>query len=193
MQTVENAHPPGTERLLSNVGHWVEGSILTGAGALLLVDGEENQRRAARLLMAAGSLLGLALVGGSFHHGGPRAFFRADPQQRQHLKMAAIIGGAGALRGRGRLGRTVADGGVAEIGRMFLTHEQHGTDDAAALAMRRHRLLGATAVGSGLALAAGDTVGSRGFRRLGGALAVAAGLQLLAYREPPGAYEPTQH
>ena len=192
MSTVENAHSPAQMRTLSNVGHWVEGAVIAGAGLMMLRDARRGEGPAAatsRVLAGAGALLGLGLVGGSFHHGGPRRFFRADPQQAQHLQMAGLLTG-GALAGRrGRTGALVRDLATARIGHLFLTHTQHGTSDAAARAVRRHRGLGAPIVGGAAATAVADTFGARAFRTAGAVLLIAAGGQLVAYREPEGAYE----
>ena len=103
--------------------------------------------------------------------------------------MAGLLTG-GALAGRhGRLGALVRDLATARIGHMFLTHTQHGTSDAAARAVRRHRVLGGTIVAGAGATAIADTAGARPFRTAGALLLIAAGAQLVAYREPEGAYE----
>ena len=189
---VPNAHPPHLERRLSNVGHWVEGAIITAAGIAGLresaVDGGTNIRRT-RLLAGAGILLGAGLVAGSFQHGGPVTFFKADDQQRQHLQMAALLTGASLASERGRLGALAAGAATGLVGRMFLTHEQHGTGDAAAVAQAKHRRLGRTIVAGSAATTVGDLFGRRRIRAAGSALMAAAGLQLLTYREPQGAFE----
>lgn len=183
--------------MFSNVGHWIEGGIITAAGITLMraaVTGEEDHDdHAARLLTAAGSLLGLGLVGASFHHGGPRTFFGIDRQQRQHLQMAALITGAGASRRAGRLGALVSGAAMGLIGRMFLAHEQHGTSEAAARARAAHQRLGRTIVAGSVLDAVGRLVAHRPLRGLGALGIVAAGVQLLTYKEPPGAFATPGH
>lgn len=191
--SVPNPHTPAQERLLSNIGHWIEGAIITTAGISsvrgALFDDRRHEAHQSLVLVGAGSLLGIGLLAGSFHHGGPVTFFRGDMQQREHLKMSGLIAGAGALRRLGRLGALLSDSLVARVGQMFMVHEQHGTDEAAARSKRRHELLGKTIVGAAVASAVGDLTGWRWARAAGGATMIGAGLQLLSYREPEGAYE----
>lgn len=190
---VQNPHSPSQERLLSNFGHWVEGAIIAASGVSsmrgVLSADDRHRVHQSSVLIGAGGVLAAGLIAGSFHHGGPVSFFRANMQQREHLKMAALIVGAGTLR---RLsGRTAALSNVlvARVGQMFLIHEQHGTDEAAARARKRHEILGKTIVGAAAAEAIGDLSRWRWARALGGAMMLAAGVQLLSYREPGGAYE----
>lgn len=190
---VVNPHSPSEERLLSDLGHWIEGAIITAAGISSVraaVTGDErHEAHRSAVLIAAGSLLGLGLVAGSFHHGGPAAFFRADAQQREHLEMAGLIAAAGTLRRLGRAGAALSNALVARVGQMFLMHQQHGTDEAAARSKRRHEVLGKTVVAAATAGALGDLTRRRSMRALAGGLMVAAGVQLVTYREPEGAYE----
>jgi hypothetical protein len=92
---VPRAHSPEEMRRFSNIGHWVEGAIISGAGGLMLweaLSGEARAEKAASSMLAGGGLLlGLGLVAGSLEHGGPRTFFRADHQQREHLQMAGLL------------------------------------------------------------------------------------------------------
>ena len=189
---VENPHSPEQERVFSNIGHALEGAIICSAGVALvraeLKDADERDVTG-DLLLSAGGLLGTALVLGSFHHGGPAAFFRADHQQRQHLQMATLIAAAGGLRHLGTRGVIASYLPMLQIGRMFLSHEQHGTTKAAGLARRKHARLGRTVVCGAALSIVGQVTGSRLWRAVGGAVLTAAGGQLFAYREPPGAYE----
>lgn len=191
---VPNPHTPHQERLLSNIGHWIEGAIIATAGLsslrLALTDDERHNVHQANVLIGAGSVLGVGLVAGSFHHGGPVTFFKADMQQRQHLQMSGLITVAGLLRRLGRAGGLLSSVPVGLVGQMFLSHEQHGTDEAAARAKKRHDLLGRTIIAGAAIGALGDITRWRFVRALAGAAMVGAGLQLLTYREPEGAYEP---
>jgi hypothetical protein len=190
---VPNPHTPEQERLFSNIGHWIEGGIISlGAAAMLreVVSADaEDTRLADGVLGGAGALLGLGLVAGSFHHGGPAVFFRADPQQQEHLKMAALLtGGAGARR-LGLPGRLISSLFTARIGQMFLIHEQHGTSEAAHRAKERHARLGKMIVAAAATTALSELTKSRSIRVLGALLLLGAGVQLALYREPEGAYE----
>ncbi len=95
MEHVPQPHTPEEQRLFSNIGHWLEGGIITSGGVVVLRDAlsarDGHSDGPATVLAGAGSLLGLGLVAASFHHGGPLTFFRVDHQQRQHLEMAAIL------------------------------------------------------------------------------------------------------
>ena len=190
---VPSPHTPKQERLLSDIGHWIEGAIITAAGLsslrLAMTDDERHDRHQANVLIGAGSVLGVGLVAGSFHHGGPVTFFKADMQQRQHLQMSGLITVAGVLRRLGRVGPLLSSIPVGVVGQMFLSHEQHGTDEAAARAKERHDLLGKTILTGAVVGALGDVTRWRWARALSGAAMVGAGLQLLTYREPEGAYE----
>jgi hypothetical protein len=192
-QHVPHPHTPEQERLFSNVGHWVEGGIITAGGALLMRDaagGRDAYRDvASKMLAGAGALLGVGLVAGSFHHGGPVTFFRLDHQQRQHLEMAGLLT-AGSLASRaGRMGRLLSGASMARIGQMFLVHEQHGTSWGVKKARRRHERLGKTIIVAAATHATGDLFENRLMRALGAGLLVASGLQLLSYKEPRGAFE----
>jgi hypothetical protein len=190
---VPHAHTPHQMRRMSNVGHWVGGALIAGAGTVVLRDAlardDADSRTASTVLAGAGALLGVALVGGSFEHGGPVQFFRADHQQREHLQMAALLTAGGLARRFGRTGRLLGSLATARIGQMFLTHEQHGTGEAAAEAKGKHERLGRTILGAAAASALGELFDLTALRAAGAALLVLSGLQLVAYREPPGAYE----
>ena len=142
------------------------------------------------MLAGAGWLLGLGLITGSFEHGGPLTFFRADHQQREHLQMAALLAAGGIVRRGGRVGRVAAAGTTARIGQMFLTHEQHGTGEAAREARGQHQRLGKTILAAAATGALGEVMGKRWLRAMAATLLTLSGLQLVAYREPAGAYEP---
>ena len=190
---VPNPHTPEQDRTFSNIGHWIEGGIITSAGSALLTSAISEDERydgyASRFLLGAGGLLGLGLIAGSFHHGGPRAFFAADHQQRQHLQMAGLITAAGAARNLGRLGTLASGALIAMVGQMFLTHEQHGTGQAAAEAKAKHQRLGHTIVAGSALGALGDIARARTARAAGALTMISAGLQLMTYHEPEGAFE----
>lgn len=182
---------------MSNVGHWVEGGLIAAGGALLLrdalSDGEGSGPNPHTFLATAGGLLALALVGGSFHHGGPATFFKNDAQQREHLQMAALVT-AGSLAPRvGPAGDVLSGLATARIGQMFLTHEQHGTNEAARKARAKHQRLGKTILGGALFKTMGELFGNRVARAAGAGLLIVSGVLLLSYREPEGAFEGSSH
>jgi hypothetical protein len=189
---VQRSHTPEQQRLFSNIGHLVVGAIITTGGALLLRDAvsaaDSYGEVPSRVLTGAGALLVLGLVAGSFHHGGRVDFFKADPQEREHLEMAAILT-AGRLASRfGRLGKLVSGAGIARIGQMFLAHERHGTSEAEKMARAKHQRLGKAILAAATTHTLGDLLEIRWIRAIGSALLIASGLPLLAYREPEGAF-----
>ena len=191
-----NEHTPEERRKLSNLGHWLEGGVLAAAAGLALLDAVEPElgwprRWAPRIASGAGVALGGFILVGSLHHGGPRIYLRHEHQDRQHLEMAALIAVGGGVEAAGdkwrsRLGLA---GALAGTGALFLAHEQHGTGDARAQAERTHRRLGYSLIAAGAAKTA-DSFGARGpWHLVWPVLGLAVAGQLLAYREPVGAYE----
>lgn len=198
-------HTPEEMRQIVNVAHVVEG-IVIGAAAIAMVVEARAALRNARLvwpaiMVAAG--VGLLLFLFIPHHGLALAttqwnFIVGDPQQRQHVVIAILITAAGVVelqRGRERLSARAWGfawpAALAAIGALFLVHEQHGTAEAVATAIRVHRYLGATFIVVGV-LSAINASRPRPSRWI--TLAIAATLLvtaslLIAYREPPGAYE----
>jgi hypothetical protein len=191
-----NPHTPEERRKLSNLGHWIEGAVLGIAGGLALLDATKRElewpgRWWPRLTAAAGVALGGFIIGGTFHHGGPRLYLRHEHQDREHLEMAAIIAAGGTLEavGRGRLARLATAAALTTIGRLFLAHEQHGRDEAQTRAKVVHQRLGYTLVLTGGAKAA-DALEIRGpWRVVWPVLALLVAAQLLRYSEPVGAFE----
>lgn len=180
----------------SNVGHWVEGGVLGAGSVLALADGlrpelDWPRRWSPRILTAAGAVLGAGILAGTLHHGGPRAYLRHEHQDREHLKMAGVIAAGGLIESRDPLGAGGLAGAVtlATIGAMFLTHEQHGTGAARERSLATHRRLGASLVAAGAGKAAHAMHVPGPWRFVWPGLALAVSAQLLAYREPDGAYE----
>lgn len=103
--------------------------------------------------------------------------------------MAGLITTAGIARKGGRIGAAISSALVARVGQMVLFHEQHGTSEAAARAKSKHERLGRTILAGAALQAVGDLSRFRYPRAAGAVLMTAAGLQLLAYREPQGAYD----
>lgn len=194
-------HSPELMRTGSNVAHWVIGTIL-GVAALLALVQVLPGRVDLRLWWSAGlAVLGLLFVLFLILHLGFRllpawiADLMEDSQQRQHLVMGLLLIAGGAAE------FAVAGGRVASalpgyvwpatlviIGVMFVLHTQHGTHEALAQSVRYHRLLGMTLVLAGL-LAAANGRWPGGFLGIAWPVAqLVAAAELLAYREPPGAW-----
>jgi hypothetical protein len=194
----------GTQRRLSNVGHWVEGGLFLLLGALALLQTTGTISGGARyaapvLLVAAGAFLPIFLLGHGHNHGGGdhRKQLLADPQQRQHLVMAGLLFVSG-LTELALAAGWVSIAGLAYvwpaslviIGVMFMLHTQHGDHAAMAKAIRFHRILGTAIALAGITR--GVQIATRTFD---GPLAYASPLLLLVvaallvtYREPEGAY-----
>jgi hypothetical protein len=105
--------------------------------------------------------------------------------------MASITAAGGLVESASekRVSRLGGAAALAGVGAMFLAHEQHGSGEARARAERAHRRLALTLLGAAGAEAA-DALRAPGPWRLAWpAAALAVAVQLLAYREPPGAYE----
>jgi hypothetical protein len=178
------------------VGHWVEGAVLAAAGGLALLDAlrpelEWPRRWWPRVALGAGLALGALILGGSIHHGGPRLYLRHEHQDREHLQMAglAAVGGLVEQLGDGAAARAGMPAALIGIGALFLGHEQHGTGEARDRAERTHKRLGRSLVAAGGARAA-DGFGLPGpWRYVWPTLTLAVAGQLIAYREPAGAFE----
>jgi len=193
-------------RQISNLAHGIEGIVLGLAALIAIVQatGRLNTGRArylwpALILLAGAGLLFYLVVP---HHGLARAraqweFVFGDPQQRQHLVIAALIILAGLAEVLARSGRLEAHVGslvwpavLLIVGVLFVIHQQHGTSAAVMRAMLVHRWLGSLLVAAG-ALAGIDAMRSRrgGAMTAGWAvMLLLASLLLIVYREPEGAY-----
>lgn len=202
-------HTPEEMRQVVNVAHVVEGIVIGVAAIAMIVEARASSQRAwfawPAIMVAAG--VGLLLFLFLPHHGLALAttqwnFIVGDPQQLQHVVIALLIAAAGAVELLRRRERLPARGwgfawptALATIGLLFLVHEQHGTAEAVATAVRVHRYLGVTFVAAGL-LSAFDASRSRANRWITVATAAILLLTaslLIAYREPPGAYETHGH
>jgi hypothetical protein len=202
-------HTPEEMRRIVNMAHVVEGLVI-GAAAIAMIAEVRAASRNARLvwpgiMVAAG--LGLLLFLVIPHHGLSLAtaqwsFIAGDPQQRQHVVIAVVLAMAGVVevqRRRGRLPRQAWGfawpAALAAIGVLFLVHQQHGTADAVATAVRVHRYLGATFMVASVlsAVTASRPRPSRWITLATAATLLATASLLIAYREPQGAYESHGH
>lgn len=132
-----------------------------------------------KVLAGAGALLGLGMVAGSFHHGGPIVFYRADHRQRQHLEMAIFLT-AGSLASRfGKIRRVLSGGSIARIGRCSSPTARNTA--RVGMGPSQHKRLGKTILAAATTHTVGNVLGIRWIRVLGAGFLVASGLQLLDY------------
>jgi hypothetical protein len=209
-------HTPQEMQQISNLAHWIEGAVL-GAAALIALSQARTQARAepvapagrvraryawpSLVLIAGVALLAYLLLP---HHGLANAtqqwgFVFGDPQQRQHVIVAAlaIVGGGAELLFRTGHVRSAAwqlvwPAVVIAVGLMFAAHTQHGTDEAVVRAVREHQVLGALLVATGLLRVAELAWGARAhwLAFSWGLTLLGASVVLALYREPEGAYQP---
>lgn len=202
---MRNMHTPEQLRLLSNVGHWIEGGILAIVGVVALIQAFSDRTSGPWIylwpgfVLVAGVTLALYLL---LHHGGDVGtawrFVTSDPQQRQHLGMAVLLSIAGAAETAYHV-RTVSTPALLfvwpavliVIGVLFTIHTQHGTSDAVTWAARVHRYLGIVLITAGVSRAAEILYANDAawLRFVWPAMLLVAALLLIAYREPQGAYE----
>lgn len=207
LQAVPPLHTPEEMREISNLAHVVEGGLIIAAAAIAIV--ETMRRRVSKPDLIWPSLIlgaGVFLLGYLFlpHHGLAHAreqwsFVLGDAQQRQHIVLSVllVVGGTAELR------RRVSASAPAWLalawpvilaiaGLVFLLHRQHGTGEAVGRALLLHRAIASALILAG-AFRAAEVLARAPRRWLMFAWSVcllAAGVFLVTYREPPGAYEP---
>jgi hypothetical protein len=182
------SHSPEEMRQLSNRGHWLEGSLLVTVSILAFLNyiGVDWAGTVWPILLVAAGVLLLILIY-PFHPVADWSLIWHDPQQRQHTMMAVVVvvAGTAELAGLNYAWPLAA----MFIGMLFLTHSQHGSEHAIARLVFVHRILGSTIVVAGL-LRLGEVITDATiFAFLWPLVTLAAGVQLLLYREPSGAFE----
>ena len=149
------SHTPEEMRQLSNLAHIVEGTLIAIVGVLALLG------KLAAFTWALSTWPVLILISGvvllfllyPLHPLSEWPLIWRDAQQRQHTIIAVAIVVAGLaelLSSSTPVLRYVWPTAIIVSGGMFLFHTQHGTSEAAAQAVRRHRVLGGTLIGAGL-------------------------------------------
>ncbi len=188
------SHTPQEMRHLSNLAHMIEGTLLAIVGVFILLGKFAGFTWALSLwpilILVAG--LGLLFVLYPLHPVSEWRLIWADAQQRQHSQLAiaiAIAGVAQILIASMPVLSYIWPLAVILTGGLFLVHTQHGTSEAAAKAVQRHRILGSTLIAAGLLNLIEIASGAIFAAILWPILLIAAALQLVAYREPKGAYE----
>ncbi len=203
-----SSHLAAEMRRWSNLGHRVEGGVLAAASVSALLETLDVLSGGwvyvwPGLLVAAGLFLPLVIFGHgheTYEHMGGRAAMLQDPQQRQHLVMAAILLLAGsaeivALAGGSPILHYIWPLGLAVVGVMFVIHTQRGTDEATLKAVRIHRILGSTIILAALARGIQHSLGAtRGLWAYAwSVILLIVAFQLLIYREPEGTYGGGSH
>lgn len=190
------SHSPEEMRRLSDLGHISEGVLLGSVAILALLNAlgiAAWSSIAWPLLLLLSGVVLLFLIYLRHPFSDWLAIWR-DRQQRQHTQMAvasALAGAAELLRGRAAivLLALVWPAVLIFIGTLFITHTQHGTGEAVARAVTKHRVLGATIVLAGLLRAAEIFLGPSWFALAWPLALLAAAAQFVLYREPEGAFE----
>ncbi|MBI3742377.1 MAG: hypothetical protein HY257_11580 [Chloroflexi bacterium] len=189
------SHTPEEMRRLSNLGHSVEGALLIVVSALALA-AQLNLAAWANtawqiLILVAGILL-LILI----YPRHPLQDWRAiwnDLQQREHTIIAfaiAIAGAAELIRGAAISTLAfVTPVAMMLIGWLFLAHAQHGTGAAQKRALWLHRVLGITILLAAILRVGALVTRDEIYAILWSLVLFAAGIQLIVYREPAGAFE----
>ena len=194
---------PQRLRELSNVAHTLEGSLIAVIGVLTLIEAmrgvPDGRMRFAwpALTVGASVLLPGFVIAVSDESGWEAAApLWRDPQQRQHLYMAAALFVAGTIElwrramheGRGWWTWPVM---LLVLAALLATHTEYGTPEAVRWAERQHVYQGLVVAAAGVCFAA-VRAWSRRWRAIEvtGPLILLVGAALLvSYREPPGAYE----
>lgn len=188
------SHTPEEMRRLSNLAHIIEGTLLAIVGSLALLGNLRTVLWTSVawpvLILVAGILLLFLLY--PLHPMSEWGSIWRDMQQREHTIIAAAVAVAGVaelLSSAIPVLRYTWPAAIILTGSLFFFHAQHGTSEAAAKALRRHRFLGSTLVLAGLLNLTAIVSGSRFMAILWPIMLFIASLQLLLYREPEGAYE----
>jgi hypothetical protein len=186
---------------LSNLGHRIEGILLIVVALLAL--GELTGIIRFKLLWPSLIVVaGIFLIGFlMLHHGLDKLklvwnLIWDDPQQRQHMIMAALLIVAGLSEivyrtsgyGAFKFGWPAV---MCVIGIMFLIHEQHGSSEAVEWAQRIHKYLGVLMILVGVFILLSITLGDKYRWTLftWPILLIAASVLLLIYKEPKGAFK----
>ena len=195
-------HTPEELAFYSNVAHWIEGVIflIVAMIVLLQIFGYLKNRLYLwpSLILIAG--LFLPIFSYIHHLDEPGLAWQAtiyDPQQRQHMFMAILMSIAGfselrRLKYRESLWKFLLPGVLATIGILFLTHPQHGTSEAVMQAALIHKYLGSVLVLSGVFRGVEMLQPNQKWLKYPWVIFLTiAGILLISYREPEGAYMPT--
>lgn len=190
-------------RYLSSLGHWIAGYIFLAVVIVALLQALGFFKNKTYLWPVLVIIAGVILIPyNMFHHGWNELplvwkVIELDPQQRQHFIMFNLIfiGGIAELlvslkKVTGRVWQFIWPGALVIIGYMFLTHPQHGTEEARAYSLMFHITLGIMIILAGLFRAA-TVLWSQKYKWIvyGWILfLLLTSVMLIAYNEPEGAY-----
>jgi len=193
-------------RAASNLAHWIEGAVLLALVVVGVVEARGGLRSRAGQCLWPGivALAGLFLpVFMLLRRGLSRidtswSEIVGDPQQIEHLWLAAILLVAGSVEIARRAGMLRARSwgfaiplGLVLLGFLLWIHIQYGTPQAVERATLLHRLQGSFLILAGIAMGCEIFWPSKR-RPLTFAwllFLAASSVLLLTYHEPPGAYE----
>lgn len=197
-------HTPEELRLLSNIGHTVEG-LLLGTVALIAFAqaiGFFPTTRMRYLWPGVLVLAGLFLPSFVFIHPTLEIMIAhvriilADQQQQQHLVMALLLLLSGisevlAIRRHAPRFHRLRPAALFVTGVLFIIHPQHGSGEAVHMATSIHRWLGSMSIASGIsrAIEVRAAADARWSRIAWPLFLLVTAIFLLIYREPPGAFE----
>lgn len=127
---MEPLHTPDEMRILSNVGHWIEGGILAAVGVLALLEaagylqGDRSKYAWPVFILVAGLVLSAYML---LLHGLKRAkatwrFVIGDAQQRQHFFMAVLL----LVAGLAEMSQRLRGGGTIPFGLVWPIDQRHG-------------------------------------------------------------------
>lgn len=205
-------HTPEEFRYLSSLGHWIAGYIFLGVVIIVFLQALGFFKNKPYLWPALVIIAGIIFIPYNLlHHGWNKIplvwkVVELDPQQRQHFIMFNLIfiGGVVELlislkRVKEKFWQLVWPGILIVIGYMFLTHPQHGTEEARAYSLMFHTILGSVILFAGL-LKATAVMWSQKYKWLAHGWIVfllITAVMLITYNEPEGAYQiessSTQH
>ena len=187
-------HTPEELILYSNIAHWVFGAIFLIVSGIALMQALGYWKSRPYLWPMLVLIAGLFLpVFSFFHHWNELGFvwqaMIGDPQQRQHLIMAILLGIAGIFELKSKR-KLVFPAVLVIIGIMFIVHPQHGAGEAVMRASIIHQYLGVILILTGISRSAEMLWPKRKWLAYPWIffLAIAA-ILLISYREPANAYQ----
>lgn len=163
-------YTPEELRFLSDLAHWIEGSIIGAAGSVALIQAFGYLNKSTyryiwpALILLSGIFLPVFII---FNRGISQAdivlrLAITDPQQQQHfiISVLLIFSGIAEIAWRARFPQNttlklVWPVSFAIIGILFTIHTQHGTEEAVRRAILIHRYIAVALVSTGL-LRTGD-------------------------------------
>ncbi len=182
------------QRRLSNLGHLIEGIFFAFVSILALLSNTGIAVWAANIWQITIGVAAIVLLTMIYllHPVGDWPTIWQDAQQRQHTIIAFLLFAGGLAEAINKSASAVDyvwPAALLVIGGLFLVHKQHGASQAAAKAVRLHRILGLTIIAASV-LRGMEVISKIGMFGILWPLALlVAAVQLILYREPEGAFE----